>query len=255
MKVTTPINVLPGAEGFFLQGSDIGVMLIHGGGGGSASDMRELGQFIFEKLGYSVYAPLLPGYGTTKEDLAKIQLDDWLTAVKEGFKELKSEMQKVFVIGHSMGGVLALYVAGEFADDVAAVVSICAPTRIKGLLIKFVPFFNIFIKYWKQNDVEEFQRVSNGLWVGYEKVPLNMVAKFKRLMKLNNSRLSKIVAPILLIHATNDEFVPQDSPKLIYEQVSSSQKTIEYIESDHAILFSQRKMELFTLIQEFLKKR
>ncbi len=108
MKVQTPENVLPGAEGFFFEGSNAGVILIHGGGGGSASDMRELGQFIFENTGYSVYAPLLPGYGTTKEELAKTQVNDWLTSLKEDFQQFKREIDKIFVVGHSMGGVLTL---------------------------------------------------------------------------------------------------------------------------------------------------
>ncbi len=254
MKLKNPENVLPGAEGFFLNGSNIGVMLIHGGGGGSASDMREIGQYIFEKTGYSVFAPLLLGYGTTKEELAVTKVEDWLTALKQNFREFKDEMQKLFLIGHSMGGVMALYLAGEFANNVSAVVSISAPTKLKGFLVKLVPFFKLFIKYWKQNDEAAFKKISNGKWVGYEKIPLAIVGRMKKVIKLNNTQLTRVSAPILIIQGHADEFVPKESPQWIYDQVSSREKTIKWFESDHAILFSKAKTEMFFSITEFLRK-
>ncbi|NVM56032.1 MAG: alpha/beta fold hydrolase [Candidatus Helarchaeota archaeon] len=254
MKLKMSENVMPGAEGFFLKGTDYGIMLIHGGGGGTAADMRELGQFIHEKTGYSVFAPLLPGYGTTKEELAKIQVEDWLSALKQDFIELKNEVQKVFLLGHSMGGVSALYLAGEFSKEVAGVIAISTPTKIKGFLIKLVPLARLFIKYWKQNDLEEFNRVSGGIWVGYEKIPLSIVGKFKKLMKLNNAQLNRITAPILIIQGRDDEFVPRHSPTKIYENVSSTDKSITWFDSDHAILFSKIKIDMFLHVVEFLKK-
>ncbi|MHA1130887.1 MAG: alpha/beta hydrolase, partial [Candidatus Helarchaeota archaeon] len=165
----------------------------------------------------------------------------------------RAEYDSISLLGHSMGGVFALYLAGEFAKDITAVVTLSAPTRIQGLLIKLVPFFKLFVKYWKQNDVAQFKRVSNGLWVGYEKIPLNLVGKFKKLFKLNNAQLARIVAPLLIIQGTKDEFVPKESPQIIYDNVSSTEKTIKWFESDHAILFSKIKEELFSYIVEFLK--
>ena len=62
------------------------------------------------------------------------------------------------------------------------IIAICAPTKLKGFMIKLLPIFNLFVKYWKVNDLEAFQKVSNGIWVGYEVIPLNAPKKFKKLM-------------------------------------------------------------------------
>ena len=254
MKLRIPENVLPGAEPFYLKGSDTGVMLIHGGGGGTTADMQELGQFLHKETGYTILAPLLPGYGTTKEDLAETTYEDWINSVKQNFLELKSEVKKLFVVGHSMGGVLVLFLGSEFPTDIAGIVSISAPTKLKGFLIKLVPFFRLFVKYWKVINVEAFKKLTNGIWVGYEQIPLKIVSDFHKLMTLSNIHLNCIMAPILIIQGHQDEFVPAQSPIRIYETVNSSDKTIRWFDSDHAILFSKIKLELFSSIVNFIRK-
>jgi len=254
MKIQNPDNVLPGAEGFFLKGSDTGVMMIHGGGGGTTADMREFSQYIHEATGFSVFVPLLPGYGTVKEDLLNIQVEDWLSAVKNWFLEFKNEMKKTFVLGHSMGGVLALFLGSEFVKDISGIVSISAPVKFKGLLIKFVPVFKYLLKYIRQNDLEEWARVTDGVWTGYEYIPLSIVGKFKKLVKLNSAQLNKITAPILIIQGTRDDFITKQSPTQIFEKVRSTDKTLKWFDSDHAILFSSIKTDMFASVIEFLKR-
>lgn len=254
MKLRTPENVISGAEGFYIQGSDHGVMLIHGGGGGTAADMREISQYIHEKTGFSIFVPLLPGYGTSKEDLLEIQAEDWLNSVKNWFIEFKNENKKVFLVGHSMGGVLALTLAGEFSTDVSGIISVSAPIKLKGFLIKLVPFFKLFVKYWKQNDLEKWAKATNGVWAGYEYIPLSVVGKFQKLIKQNKQQLHRITAPILIIQGRHDEFVTNKSPTQIFENVSSTDKKIKWFDSDHAMLFSKSKMDMFNSIVEFLQK-
>ncbi|MHA1309650.1 MAG: alpha/beta hydrolase [Candidatus Helarchaeota archaeon] len=254
MNLKTPKNVLKGAEGFHFKGSNNGVILIHGGGGGSASDMREMGKYIYEATGMSVFAPLLPGYGTTKEDLYKTKVEDWINALKQWLFDFKNEVDKIFLIGHSMGGILALYLACQFPNEVHGVISISTPMKLKGFLLKLVPLFQIFIKYWKTNDIEEFQKISNGIWVGYEKIPLNTLSKIKKLIRITKANLNQLKSPILIIQGNKDQFVPKSSPNFIYNSVSSTDKSIKWFDTTHEILFSKIKNELFSTITEFLKK-
>jgi len=252
MNLRNPDNVIKGGEGFYLEGNKNCAMLIHGGGGGTAADMRELGNYINKNIGYSVFAPLLPGFGTNEKELYNIQINDWFNALDQWFSELKEEFNKIFLIGHSMGGVFALYLSSKYTKDVNAIVSISAPTKFKGFLIKLIPIVKIFIKYWKVNDIEEFQKISNGIWVGYERIPLNLIPKFKKLIKITNSQLNKITAPILIIQGKNDQIVPKSSPIKIYNEVSSKIKRIEWLDAKHEILFSDVKMELFKIISDFI---
>ncbi|MBD3228118.1 MAG: alpha/beta fold hydrolase [Candidatus Lokiarchaeota archaeon] len=254
MDLRTPENVMKGAEGFYLKGNERGVFLIHGGGGGTAADMREIGNYIHEESGYSVFAPLLPGYGTTKEDLKTIHVDDWINALKQWFREFKNEVDEVFVIGHSMGGVQALIITSEFPEEVSGVVSISTPIKLKGFLLKLVPFFKLFITYWKVNDLEKFARIYDGKWVGYERIPLNLVSKFKKLMRIMLDNLDKVKAPILIIQGNRDQYINEKSAIKIYNEVNSETKDIVWLNCNHEILFSDVKKELFSKIINFLKK-
>ncbi len=59
---------LQGAEGFEFQGDNGKAVLLLHGYTGSASEMRPLGEYL-HKQGYTVLCPLLPGHGTTVEEL------------------------------------------------------------------------------------------------------------------------------------------------------------------------------------------
>ena len=65
---------------FYFEGGKIGCLLLHGFTG-SPLHMRFLGEKLRD-AGYTVYAPLLPGHGTSVEDMAKYGWKDWLEAAR-----------------------------------------------------------------------------------------------------------------------------------------------------------------------------
>jgi hypothetical protein len=109
---TPPGKYLPGAEPLYLRGDNRGLLLIHGGGGGSAWDIKEFARAAHRR-GYTVWVPSLPGYGTQASDLVGITAEDWLDEAREGVDLLRQNCDTVAVVAHSMGGVIALVVAAE----------------------------------------------------------------------------------------------------------------------------------------------
>ena len=80
---------------------------MHGGGGGTAWDMKEFAS-VAHKRGFSVWLPSLPGYGTKPSDLVDITLDNWLNEAREGIIRLLENCNTITVVGHSIGGLIAL---------------------------------------------------------------------------------------------------------------------------------------------------
>ncbi len=66
-----------------------------------------------EAGGLDVEAPLLPGHGTSVEDLAACRWDDWASAAEAAFDRLVARWGDVLVVGLSMGGTLALWLAAR----------------------------------------------------------------------------------------------------------------------------------------------
>jgi len=116
----------PLAKSFEFKGSNKGVLLIHGFTG-SPFVLRFLGEHLNKKGGYTVKAPLLKGHGTSIEDMEKASWKDWIDDVKNAHKELEKECSKVYVVGYSMGGLLAIILASGVNPDKLVLI---APTLI-----------------------------------------------------------------------------------------------------------------------------
>ncbi len=96
---------------FLLEGGPIGVLLIHGFTG-APTEMRLLGEYL-NRNGLTVSAPLLPGHGTTVEEMNRCKWTDWTAAVARALAELQDRCDTVFVGGLSMGSLLTLYLAAH----------------------------------------------------------------------------------------------------------------------------------------------
>src|SRR5262245_4963531 len=111
-------------EPFELPGDDRGVLCIHGFTG-TPHDMRFLGASLAAG-GRTVAGIALPGHATRVEDLEPLGHADWTAAVLRAYDDLAARCRRVAVVGQSMGGLLALWLATR-RPGVAAVASLAAP--------------------------------------------------------------------------------------------------------------------------------
>ena len=102
----------PAGQPFFYEGNDTGVLLIHGFTG-TCGQMRPLGEAL-RGAGYTVMAPLLPGHGTSLEDMSRTSGGDWLHCVRDAYVSLEKMVERVVVCGLSMGVKLATILAEEY---------------------------------------------------------------------------------------------------------------------------------------------
>ena len=77
----------PDPTPFFLEGGPSGALLIHGFTG-SPPEMRLVGQYLHER-GLTVSAPLLPGHGTSADDLNRCRWSDWTGRAQAALAELR----------------------------------------------------------------------------------------------------------------------------------------------------------------------
>jgi len=141
---------IPGAEPFSARGTGargaVGVVVVHGFTANPIGT-RPLGMRL-AAAGYSVEVPRLPGHGTSVRDLARTRYDDWRGTVDNALSTLGRGCDRLVLIGHSMGGSIALDLAGGGPHALTGIVTINALVldrtevlaRLAPLLQHVVPF-------------------------------------------------------------------------------------------------------------------
>ncbi|MFX0022385.1 MAG: alpha/beta hydrolase [Candidatus Hermodarchaeota archaeon] len=245
-------RTLPGAGPFYFKGNNIGILLIHGGGGGTCADLKPLAEDLHSRGDYTINIPLLPGYGTTPKDLKNIQIDNWKTALNNEFSILNEKCEKIFVGGHSMGGVLTLILAANYSID--GIFTISAPIGIQNFLFHLVPLFNVFVEY-HAIDSKNFIKDTKGKWVGYDKIPLNIATKLKYLMKEMKLSLNKINCPILIFQGKLDSEIKKQSMDYIFSNIKSKKKKKIWLPNNsHPILDSPDHNQIVSELIKFINE-
>jgi carboxylesterase len=72
--------------------------------------------------GLAVELPLLPGHGTSIEDMLPTRWSDWSKAAEDVYADLAGRSRRVIVAGLSMGGTLAVWLATRHPDIAGLVV-------------------------------------------------------------------------------------------------------------------------------------
>ncbi len=119
--------LIPGAEPWsftppsFTGSSRFGALVIHGLTSNPDS-MRAIAKALGAS-GFHVELPLLPGHGTVMEDLVPIRWSDFVGTVEAAYTALAARVDKIVVVGLSLGGALTLRV-GANHPEVAGLVCI-----------------------------------------------------------------------------------------------------------------------------------
>ncbi len=250
--VIRPIDS-PLAREFLLEGDRRGILLIHGFTA-TPSQMLPLGEAL-NREGYTVLGVLLPGHGTTVEDMERKSWADWLKACRDGFQTLARRCDEISVAGLSMGGILALILAGEL--PVKAAISIAAPLRMKNRLARFSRLLGVFVRYrgWPENPEQEAEKRENAYHIGYPMTPVRKVPDLLRLVRMAEWDLPAIRCPLLVVQPKKDDTVRLDSPDVILKGACNSpyKKMLWLENSRHVCTVEPEFALLFAEIREFLR--
>lgn len=203
----------PLAAQFLLEGGRRGVLLIHGFTG-TPAQMLPLGRALNAE-GYTALGVLLPGHGTSIEDMEKKKWSDWLHASRDAFNTLAGKCDDIFVLGLSMGGILALILAEEL--PVRACVSISSPLRLKSRSAYFARAAGPFLRYrsWPKDPETANAGKGSEFYVGYSATPIRKIPDLLRLVRIAERGLPNIKCPLLIVQPRKDATVRLDSPYLI----------------------------------------
>jgi len=205
----------------------------------------------------------LPGhvesFGEYDEDIAKI-----ISSVRS-----RSQAKSLFLIGHSMGGLIALrYAARKSGTLTGAIVSaplieVAVPVPAHKLMIARVSA-RMAPRMRLDNEINP-ANLSRDPEVGraYAADPLvnrkvsgKWFAEATRAMKEVAERASQITTPVLVMHGTEDKLASVDATKRLFERIGSSDKELVIYPGFYHELFNEpEKQEVFDRVTDWLDKR
>lgn len=225
-----------------------GCLIIHGYTGGPY-EVEPLATYLVEHTDWDVVVPTLPGHGNTLA-LENVSHETWIQAAEDSLRKLKEKYTQVYLIGFSMGGMIAAYLAAKFKVDKLVLLATAGKIlSLKQLTLDFGEVITDRIKGTLQENLN-YQRYKKKIG----KVPLKSNIEFLKLVRYTRGYLKDIESPVFIAQGIQDGLVPASTASYLDREIStSSQKEVVLFEkSDHLICWGEDKDTLNGMVHDFL---
>ena len=233
------------------RATKVGALLVHGLNG-SVKDMVEI-EDVLRKNGLVTRNLLLPGHGSHVREMLSLGWPEWAAEVRAAYRGLRHQCERVFLIGHSLGGALCLHTAAH--EEVAGIVSMCAPISMPpwmGPLIRAGKYLLPLVPTLREDvrDPAARQRYTRDV---YRWTPMRPVESMLNYLPTLRAELPKITAPALIMVSRRDHVVPARDGREIYRLIGSREKHfVTFHHSYHVIMKDHDREEVFTKTEAFV---
>lgn len=249
-------QIIPTAEPFFFPGKpgQPGCLLIHGFTG-APKEMRLLGEHL-HALGMHCLGIRLSGHATAPEDMIRSRYGDWIASVEDGYHLLRGSADRIYLLGLSMGGVLALLMSTRL--PVQGVVSMSAPYSLPvDLPCWMMHAINLVLRYQPLGKGDPaagwFDHEAYTQHVSYPQNPVRSGIELKKLLREMRAALPAVAVPTLLMHSRNDTYVPPVNMENLFADLGARDKTKCYVtQAGHVITRDTARQEVFETAGAFL---
>lgn len=244
MDTENLINADLDGNDFSINGNRVGILLIHGFTA-TTTEVRQLANKL-SPHGYTIYAPLLPGHGTSPEDLNSTGYHDWTNKVQQAYATLCSQCDSIFIAGESMGALLSLHLA-EIFPGINGVICYSPAIIVKGLWLSMI--LRYFIKAIPKGNSSD-----NLLWKGYKVNPVKASAELFMFQQKVKSGLSKITQPVCIFIGGKDNRISLDAGNYLLNKIHSTKKENHFFEnSPHCMILGKDLPEIAKRTHAFIQ--
>ncbi len=252
-------QIIATAEPFFFLGnrSKPACLLIHGFTG-TPKEMRWMGEFLNEK-GYTCLGVRLTGHATDPEDMIRSDWTDWVASVEDGYSLLGSFTDKIFLVGLSMGGILALLMSTRLY--VKGVVAMSTPYKLPDdPRLRKIEWISKIVAYMPKSDEEPgaswFDKEAWKGHISYPENPVRSIGELNKMLGEMRAALPKVRVPVLLMHSKDDRYVLPENMELVYaDLINAPEKTKLYIiRSGHVVTRDAARQQVFESALEFIQR-
>lgn len=228
------------------------ILMIHGFVGGS----YDFGNFHNELQLYrkfDVYTYTLPAH--EKVIVKDVKFKQWIDESKKQIEFLiNNGYKEIYLIGHSMGGVIATHLASHYS-------------QVKKLVLAAPAFRYFYFKDGKvdiksiNETIKKIPEIIKGTSTEdvisrIIKTPISTTLEFTKLVNHCQNCVNYIECPTLTIHGTDDTIVPSESTKYVYNSIKSKTNILVNIKNlNHECFTTKKSPEVKNIIKDFLLKK
>ncbi|WP_257351902.1 alpha/beta hydrolase [Pseudalkalibacillus decolorationis] len=225
----------------------IGCLCLHGFTG-SPFEVEPITKYLKRHTDWLIVSPTFPGHDTGKR-MERISFSEWVHTAEAELQALKEKCDTIYLVGFSMGGIIAGYLAASNKIDKLVLLSAAAyyvsPRQ-------FLTDIRVMIK-----DLCKGKLIENELFKRYEQkfkqTPFSMTFQFRKLVRLLKPSFKKIKSPTLILQGECDGIVPKKSAQYIYETIQSERKELVYLpQSKHIICHDVEQEDVIRHVYSFL---
>lgn len=228
----------------------VGVLCIHGFSGGPY-EVEPFTSYLRSHTDWIIEEPTLSGHGDELH-MSGFKAKHWLMVAELAFRSLAKKVDEVIVVGFSMGGIIALYLAKRYKVKKLVLLSAAA---------KYVSPKQL-VKDFKMLATEAYHHnlTNNELYLRYHQkfnnVPLASTVEFMKLVRMVEPYYRHIQIPVYIVQGKLDGIVPYHTAQFLFDELASTNKVLYFSDNGkHHICFEEDCSEWFPQVLMFLKDK
>ena len=222
----------------------IGCLMLHGFMGSPISS-RPMAQHI-ATTGVTVHCPLLPGHGNLPYEIHGYSRQDWIDEAEEAFLYLNQHCDQIFLIGHSMGAVLAAILA-EKHPDVCGLIFLAPLYKIPDwrlnltAVVRYVtPWFyplkfksvdrDIFVGRVSDFDptIDVDDPALQDWLIEATRIPSSGVDEMRKMSVMGRKLWPKVHHPVIIFQGGHDPAVNPGNTEKLFQQLPTADKEMKF---------------------------
>ena len=265
-------DVPPDRRAFELPGTnDVGCLLLHGFMG-TPKTCRPLAEHL-QAFGVSCLGPLLPGHGRFPDQLHKVPNQAWLDEAESWYWRLREQCQDLFIVGHSMGGIIGAYLARKFGN-VRGLVLLAPPYVVPDPRMKlmwFIRYVKPWFTPWHSRSLNSIarERVHDfdpnidvddpalQAWLAETtRFPTSALDEMCKMAALGRTLWPQLTLPVLVLQGGKDRATSPQTAQQVYDHIKNGGKQIvTYADGGHELLrpSSPFHQEVWARVREFIQ--
>lgn len=226
----------------------VGVLFLHGFSGGPY-EVEPFATYLKQNGDYEVMMPIFSGHGETLM-MKGFKAKHWLMEAEIAYRQLAKRVDEVVVVGFSMGGLIAMYLAIRYPVKKLVLLSAAAKYVSPSQLVRDFKGVAADAIHGAVSENKLFQHYLYKL----RNVPFTATVEFMKVVKLVDPYMEKITCPVFIVQGKQDGIVPSQTAQYVFSRLTVHEKELYLSETGkHLICYSDDCEEWFSRVLTFIR--